>query len=191
MKNPLFPIFLKEHNNILLGGGGPTAFEKLTFLVKSNPTANIQVVSPYCIPEVIQICKKHSIPILSEYIKYYHFKNKQIVILAINDIEEAKRLKQLANKKGVLVNVADTPDLCDFYLGGIVTKGNVKIGISTNGTSPTLAKRLRQILEEYIPEEIDQLSNSLLEFRNQLNEFDFEEKVKILEEHTQSILANR
>jgi len=46
-------------------------------------------------------------------------------------------------KKRILVNVADTPDFCNFYMGGIVTKGNLKIGISTNGNSPTLAKRIR------------------------------------------------
>ncbi|MFA9206089.1 MAG: hypothetical protein ACEQR6_05375, partial [Burkholderiaceae bacterium] len=47
--------------------------------------------------------------------------------------------------------IADTPPLCDYYLGGIVTKGNVKIAISTNGKSPTTAKRLREFFEEIIP----------------------------------------
>ena len=40
---------------------------------------------------------------------------------------------------------------------GIVTKGNVKVAISTNGKSPTTAKRLRQFFEEVIPENIDDL----------------------------------
>ena len=51
-----------------------------------------------------------------------------------------KKIKQQANAAGLLVNVADTPDLCDFYLGSIVQKGNLKIAISTNGKSPTVAK---------------------------------------------------
>jgi precorrin-2 dehydrogenase/sirohydrochlorin ferrochelatase len=50
----------------------------------------------------------------------------------------------------LICNIADTP-LCDYYLGGIVTKGNVKIAISTNGKSPTTAKRLREFFEEVIP----------------------------------------
>ena len=53
-------------------------------------------------------------------------------------------------KKRILVNVADTPDLCDFNMGGIVTKGNLKIGISNNEKSPTLAKRIGQFLEELL-----------------------------------------
>ena len=55
-------------------------------------------------------------------------------------------------KKRILVNVADTPDLCDFYMGEIVTKENLKIGISANGKLPTLSKIIGQFLEELLPE---------------------------------------
>ena len=67
-----------------------------------------------------------------------------------------------------MVNVADTPDLCDFYMGGIVTKGNLKIAISTNGKSPTVAKRLRQWLEAVLPDEIDDLLETLRRYRKTL-----------------------
>jgi precorrin-2 dehydrogenase/sirohydrochlorin ferrochelatase len=66
----------------------------------------------------------------------------------------------------LLVNVSDTPSMCDFYLGGIVTKGNVKIAISTNGKSPTMAKRLRQFFEDLLPEEMNDLVMNLNVFRN-------------------------
>ena len=55
-----------------------------------------------------------------------------------------EEIKAMATEKGILVNVADTPDLCDFYLGSIVQKGNLKIAISTNGKSPTAAKRIKK-----------------------------------------------
>jgi precorrin-2 dehydrogenase / sirohydrochlorin ferrochelatase len=50
-----------------------------------------------------------------------------------------------------LVNVADTPQYCDFYLGGIVTKGNLKIAISTNGKSPTTANGSASYWKKYFP----------------------------------------
>ena len=50
-------------------------------------------------------------------------------------------------------------------MGGIVNKGNLKIGISTNGKSPTLAKRIRQFLEESLPEEINDLLDTLQNYR--------------------------
>ena len=86
-----------------------------------------------------------------------------------------------------MVNVTDTPDQCDFYMGGIVTKGDLKIGISTNGKSPTLAKRMRQWLEEILHEEIDPLLETLRKYRKKLKN-DFEYKVKEMNKVTESLI---
>jgi siroheme synthase (precorrin-2 oxidase/ferrochelatase) len=53
-------------------------------------------------------------------------------------------------------------------MGAIVTKGNLKIGISTNGKSPTLAKRIRQFLEELFPKKVNDLLYNLQNIENQL-----------------------
>ena len=92
-------------------------------------------------------------------------------------------------EKHLLVNVADTPDLCDFYLGGIVTKGDIKIAISTNGKSPTMAKRLRQFFEEVIPEEADDLVQNLNKFRRGIKG-DFASKVSKMNKLTKGLLTN-
>ena len=86
-----------------------------------------------------------------------------------------------------MVNVADTPDLCDFYMGGIVTKGNLKVAISTNGKSPTVAKRLRQWLEAVLPDEIDDLLETLRQYRKTLKG-DFDYKVKAMNEVTKNLI---
>ena len=83
--------------------------------------------------------------------------------------------------------MADTPDQCDFYMGSIVTKGNLKIGISTNGKSPTLAKRMRQFLEDILPEEIDPLLETLRKYRKNLKN-DFAYKVKEMNKVTASLI---
>ena len=88
------------------------------------------------------------------------------------------------------MNVADTPDLCDFYLGGIVTKGNLKVAISTNGKSPTAAKRLRQLLEEVLPDELDDLLENLHAYRETLKG-DFEYKVKAMNEVTANLVKHK
>ncbi len=89
-----------------------------------------------------------------------------------------------------MVNVADTPELCDFYLGGIVTKGHVKVAISTNGKSPTTAKRLRQFFEDVIPENIDDLVQNLNRFRKTIKG-DFEHKVQTLNNVTKTLISNK
>jgi precorrin-2 dehydrogenase/sirohydrochlorin ferrochelatase len=97
-----------------------------------------------------------------------------------------KRIFELCRERYLICNIADTPELCDYYLGGIVTKGNVKIAISTNGKSPTTAKRLREFFEEIIPEDISQMVLNLNEYRKTLKG-DFEEKVQRMNEVTAAL----
>jgi precorrin-2 dehydrogenase/sirohydrochlorin ferrochelatase len=72
-------------------------------------------------------------------------------------------------------------------MGGIVTKGNVKVAISTNGKSPTTAKRLRQFFEDVIPENIDDFVKNIHEYRKTIKG-NFEEKVEQLNEFTKSLV---
>jgi uncharacterized protein len=95
---------------------------------------------------------------------------------------------QCAKEKGKLINVADKPDLCDFYLSSVVQKGNLKIAISTNGKSPTAAKRLKEVMQEVLPHELNDVINNLNKIRNSLNG-NFEYKVKKLNEITKVLVA--
>ena len=72
-------------------------------------------------------------------------------------------------------------------MGGIVTKGNVKVAISTNGKSPTTAKRLRQFFEEVIPDDIDEMVQNLNEYRKTIKG-DFEKKVDKMNEITKKLV---
>ena len=85
------------------------------------------------------------------------------------------------------MNLADNPAYCDFYMGGIVTKGNVKIAISTNGKSPTAAKRLRQFFEEILPDNINELVENLSSYRKTIKG-DFEDKVSKMNELTKEMI---
>src|SRR5690606_15312082 len=96
---------------------------------------------------------------------------------------------KLASENHILLNVADKPSLCDFYLGSVVQKGNLKIGISTNGKSPTIAKRLKEFLNDLLPEEIDQTLDLMQTMRNSLKG-DFQEKIKVLNAHTKDLITN-
>ena len=92
--------------------------------------------------------------------------------------------------KGKLVNVADKPELCDFYLGSIVKKGSVKIAISTNGKSPTIAKRLKEVINDLIPEEMEDVLQNMQTIRQGMNG-DFDEKVKQLNDITKVLVAKQ
>ena len=190
-RNNLYPIFLKTKNlNVLIVGGGFVAEEKLTFLLKSSPDAKVLMVSPLFREGTIELAKKGCVTLVEDVYKKKHLQGRHIVV-ATTDIPEVNvQVWKDCRAEAKLVNVADNPPYCDFYMGGIVTKGNVKIAISTNGKSPTTAKRLRQFFEDVLPENIDDLVKNLNEYRKTIKG-DFEEKVETLNEFTKGLIEKK
>lgn len=189
--NNLYPVFLKVKNlEILIVGGGIVAEEKLTFLLKSSPDAKVTIVSPMFREGTIVLAERFGVEMIH---KKYHkrFLKRKYIVIATTDVPKVNiQVYKDCRKKGILVNVADNPPYCDFYMGGIVTKGNVKVAISTNGKSPTTAKRLRQFFEEIVPENIDDLVKNLNEYKKTIKG-DFEEKVEILNEFTKGLIGKK
>ncbi len=187
-RNNLYPIFLKLHKlQTLIVGGGNVALEKLTFLLKSSPNANVIMVAPFFKIEVETIAKEFNIQLVKTSYEVSFLCDKNLVIAATDNLMVNEQIYHDARERNIMVNVADTPELCDFYLGGVVTKGNVKIAISTNGKSPTTAKRLRQFFEEVIPEDINTLVENLNSYRKTLKG-NFEYKVKKMNEITETLM---
>ena len=184
-RNELYPIFLKVHQlDILIVGGGNVGLEKLSFLLKSSPNATVEVVAPRFLPELVDLVSNHeSVQLTMKKFKKKMLKKRHMVIACTDDLKVNKKIYDLSRKRYLICNIADTPDLCDYYLGGIVTKGNVKIAISTNGKSPTTAKRLREFFEEVIPEDINKMVQNLNEYRKNLKG-NFEDKVQKMNEIT-------
>jgi uncharacterized protein len=178
-KNVLYPVFLKQDQlKLLLVGAGNVGYEKLQSLLSNSPEMKISIVADRVREEVHQLISQHQNCILFERIfTEEDLNNKNLVILATDDKLMNEHIRFLAAEKNILVNVADTPSLCDFYLGSIVQKGNLKIAISTNGKSPTAAKRIKQVLQESLPDELDEVLENLNKIRNELNG-NFEYKVK-------------
>lgn len=176
---------------VLIVGGGNVAAEKLHFLLKSSPNANVTVVTKVASEKVLNIIKsnKNSRLIIDDY-KKSHLIGIDIVIAA-TEVESTNLLIWDDSKsKQILVNVADTPELCDFYMGSIVTKGDLKLAISTNGKSPTFAKRFRQVLEAILPDTLPDTLNNLHSIRKTLKG-DFAEKVDSLNKLTEVLTLNQ
>ena len=190
-KNQLFPVFFRlDKLKVLLIGAGEVGYEKLHFLLKSSPITHIKIVAPEINNKVWALIEGYydtSFKIKQKNFEEGDLYGYDIVIAATNQNELNKEIWRKAKAAGKLINVADTPDLCDFYLGSIVTKGDLKIAISTNGKSPTMAKRIRQVFEEIVPEDTNQLLQNLHDFRMRLKT-SFAEKVKILNDITRSMI---
>lgn len=188
-RNNLYPIFLRMHKiQTLIVGGGNVGLEKLTFLLKSSPDANVEMVAPFFRDEVKALAEQFNINLIYTAYDASFLCDKDLVIAATDNVEVNTKIYKDAKSRNLLVNVADTPEFCDFYLGGIVTKGNVKIAISTNGKSPTTAKRLRQFFEEVIPDDVNILVENLNQYRKTIKG-NFEQKVTALNKITKTLIS--
>lgn len=191
-RNKLFPIFLKlEMLETLIVGGGYVGLEKLSALLKNSPSAKITLIGREIQPDIKTLATQHSsVTLIERNFRMWDAWGKDVILLAANDRKLHEGIRAFTRSRNILINVADTPDLCDFYLGSVVTKGNLKIGISTNGKSPTIAKRMREYLEEALPEDTNTLLDNMQKIRDQLKG-DFNDKVKALNEVTESFLSKK
>ncbi|MBC7587151.1 MAG: bifunctional precorrin-2 dehydrogenase/sirohydrochlorin ferrochelatase, partial [Chitinophagaceae bacterium] len=176
--NHLFPVFLKLENlRLLIVGGGYVGMEKLQTVINNSPATKIKLVARLISNEIKELSKNYpNIQLVQKPYAANDLNNIDIVIAAINEKEITTQIVMDANARGILVNAADKPELCDFYLGSIVKKGNLKIAISTNGKSPTIAKRVKEVIHDFIPDEMDQLLMNMQSVRNNIHG-NFDDKV--------------
>src|SRR5580765_2855705 len=191
-KNCLFPVFLKlEELEVLVVGAGKVGLEKLTAILHNAPASSVTVVATEISEGVRQLALSYPrLKLIKKAFEPEDLDEKEILIVAVNDAGTSNYIRVLAKQKKILVNVADKPELCDFYLGSIVDKGNLKIAISTNGKSPTIAKRMREQLDDLIPDEIEGVIQNMHTIRQDLKG-DFAEKVRQLDDLTKLLSAKQ
>jgi siroheme synthase-like protein len=183
--NNLFPVFLKlETLHLLIVGGGKVALEKLHAVLQNSPATQTTMVAIEFAEATRNATIHHeNIQLIERAFEDSDLNDADLIIIAVDNITTSEQIRNDAHEKGKLVNVADRPDLCDFYLGSIVKKGNLKIAISTNGKSPTIAKRLKETLNELLPGELDEVLNNMEVIRNKMKG-DFATKVNNLNKIT-------
>ena len=158
--------------------------EKLQAVLFNSPETQVRLVAANISEEIKDKVKDYpNITLVEKLYDISDFDGIDLAIVAINEQVISEQVTRDARLLGIFVNVADKPALCDFYLGSVVKKGNLKIAISTNGKSPTLAKRLKEVLNDALPDEFDDLLENMSDIRNHLKG-DFSEKLRQLNELT-------
>ena len=169
--NTKFPIFLKPENlTFNVFGGSEIAEEKLHFLLKSSPHATVRVFASAFTEPVQALIDKHAnVRAIPRWRAWpWDVGRNDVSIVATIEPREVRWSERLGRLMGHLVNVADVPDRCDFYMGGIVTNGSLKLAISTDGKAPILAKRMREWLEDVLPEDVESNLEELQALRREL-----------------------
>ena len=162
-----YPVFLDlKGKKCILIGGGSVALRKVNMLLDHD--AQVEVVSPEFCDELESLVKSGVIKAERRNYRSGDLEGKFIVIAATDNRETNEQIAAEANQKGILINVVDTPDLCNFIIPSYVRRGDVTLAISTNGKSPALARKIRTKLEKQFGEEYAQLVEIMGEVRSEL-----------------------
>jgi precorrin-2 dehydrogenase/sirohydrochlorin ferrochelatase len=141
-----YPIFLDlTQRRCLVVGGGPVAERKVHGLLEAG--AQVWVVSPALTDALGAWAADGALTHLPRTFQDDDVEDCALVIAATDRGEVNGHVAGTARRHGVLVNVVDTPEACDFIAPAVVRRGALQIAISTGGKSPMLAKRLREGLD--------------------------------------------
>ena len=142
-----YPIFLdiKVKSCVVIGGGNVAERKVLSLL---DAGAKVLVISPKLTPALKKLANKKKIGYCPKAYEKGNLKGFFLAYSATNDQKVNRDVFNEAKRQGVLLNVVDVPELCNFIVPSVVERGDLLIAISTSGKSPAMAKKIRQQLEK-------------------------------------------
>jgi precorrin-2 dehydrogenase / sirohydrochlorin ferrochelatase len=142
----LFPMFVKlEGKRCLVVGAGKVGEPKIGGLIETG--ARVHVVALEASEAVHQWARTKRITLEIRAFTPADLDGTFLAIVATASRDLNSSIYHQAQRRGILCNVVDVPEYCDFYYPAVVRRGDLQIAISTNGQSPSLAQKLRQQLE--------------------------------------------
>jgi len=163
------PIFFDvKQKPCLVIGGGEVAARKVSLLLKAH--SSVTVVSPELSRELTDWHEDGKLAHIDRDFEDADIEQPVLVIAATDNREVNKRVSELAQTRGIPVNVVDDPALCSFITPSIVDRSPVQIAISTGGASPVLARMIRTKLEGCIPAAYGRLGALVSNFREKVKE---------------------
>lgn len=160
-------MFLKlEGQRCLVVGAGDVAESKIAGLLTA--AAKVRVIAPEATAQVQSWAASGQIEWLARTCEPDDLNEMFLVVAATSSPELQENISAQARQRGVLCNVVDVPELCDFYYPAVVQRGALQIAVSTSGQSPALAQRLRKELEEQFGPEYEAWLQQLGEEREKL-----------------------
>lgn len=163
----LYPVNLNIHHKLcLVVGGGEVAGRKIQSLI--NCGARVVVVSPAVTASIEDMAESGEIELNKRHFYPDDLEGAFLVFAVTNDPEVQRHVVNEADKRNILVNIADDPASCSFQVPARVRRGNFLLTVSTGGSSPALAAKLRKDLEEEYGLEYEHFVNLLARIREKV-----------------------
>jgi siroheme synthase-like protein len=159
-----YPIYLDlKGRDVLVVGGGAVAEGKALQLLEAG--ARVTVVSPQLTEALRAAADRGEITHLGGSFAEGDLNGVLLVIGATDDRKVNEKVARAARERGMLCNVVDQPDLCNFITPALVTRGELQISVSTGGGSPTLTQRVKREIAALVGEEYGVLLELAAEMR--------------------------
>jgi precorrin-2 dehydrogenase / sirohydrochlorin ferrochelatase len=143
----LFPMFLKlQGKRCLVVGAGKAGEPKIAGLLATD--AHIRVVALVATAAVREWARQGRIELDLRAFSPEDLDGAFLAVVATSSRAVNERIYEEAQRRNVLCNVVDVPDLCDFFYPAVVRRGDLQIAVSTAGQSPSLAQKIRLQLEQ-------------------------------------------
>jgi len=171
-----YPVNLDIRNRkCLVVGGGAVGTRKVMTLLDCG--AKVIVVSNEVTQQVFELADNGSIVLKNRPFQISDLHKMFLVIGATDNPELNRQIHSEAERLGMLCNIADRPEVCNFILPAIVNRGDLIIAISTSGKSPAFAKKIRKDLEKEFGTEYEEFLKLMGRIRNKLLSQDHEPEV--------------
>ncbi|MDW7651343.1 MAG: bifunctional precorrin-2 dehydrogenase/sirohydrochlorin ferrochelatase [Bacillota bacterium] len=167
METTYYPVFFQLKNKLcVVIGGGDVAARKAASLLAAG--AAVRVVSPDLHPELESLAASGRIEALRCPYTKESLAGATLVIAATSRADVNREAAADCRALGIPVNVVDAPGLCDFIVPATLRRGPLTIAVSTGGSMPAMAKKIRRRLEEEFDEAYGELLDALGEARTRV-----------------------
>ncbi len=167
----LYPIFLNIENMLaVVVGGGEVAWRKIKDLAEAG--ARIKIIAPSISKEINEFAgnNRNMVEIIGREYNDGDINGADLVFSCTDNSELNKRIFTEARSKGIIINSVDDPENCTFLVPSSAKRGDLTVAVSTDGTSPAMAARLRRIFEDHIPHNMEEILDSLRDARKILQD---------------------
>ena len=145
-----YPLMLDVRGRqAIVIGGDRVAAEKAAALAASG--AFVSVLSQEFCAELLAQAEQKRVTLRRKAYEPGDLAGAFVVIAATNDLQLIQAIWAETQERGQPVNIVDVPEYCSFILPSVLRRGQLTIAVSTEGTNPGLAKRIRQSLEDLFP----------------------------------------
>lgn len=162
-----FPVFIKLKNVLVVGAGNVASRKIETLLQFIEDNSKVKIVAPEISEKVQKLYEenKSKIELVQKKFEESDLENIEIVFAATNSNETDELISKLCREKHILANIADVAHLCDFHFPAIVKRGDFVVGINSSGDSPALTRKVREKINELLPQNLGEKLKKIGEIR--------------------------